>query len=279
MYPSSSKNWLKIIMMGKICSKCKIEKELGEYHKYKNSKDGVKNICKKCISDNNKKPEEREKINVTNRKWRNENNEKIKEYRKKYYNKNKEKIQLKNKEWKLNNPEKYKEIIDSYHEKNHNLLKIKKKQYRDKNREKLLNLTNKWKIDNYYRYLEKKREYNKSEIGLKNKRKNYHKNKEKNNYIIAWRTVLINTIRRVGTSKEGKTNELLGYSPIQLKEHIEKQFVDGMSWDNWGEWHIDHIKPVSSFDKSEKICIINSLDNLRPLWALDNLKKSNKIIN
>jgi len=42
--------------MGKICSKCKIEKELGEYHKYKNSKDGVKNICKKCISDNNIKP-------------------------------------------------------------------------------------------------------------------------------------------------------------------------------------------------------------------------------
>ena len=43
----------------------------------------------------------------------------------------------------------------------------------------------------------------------------------------------------------------------QLKEHIEKQFVDGMSWDNWGEWHIDHIKPVSKFDKSEKITIIN----------------------
>jgi len=65
----------------------------------------------------------------------------------------------------------------------------------------------------------------------------------------------------------------------QLKEHIEKQFVDGMSWDNWGEWHIDHIKPVSKFDKSEKITIINSLNNLQPLWAVDNLKKSNKILN
>jgi len=53
---------------------------------------------------------------------------------------------------------------------------------------------------------------------------------------------------------------------------------DGMSWSNWGEWHLDHIKPVSSFDKSGKICIINSLDNLQPLWAADNLKKSNKII-
>lgn len=133
--------------------------------------------------------------------------------------------------------------------------------------------------ENYDRYLKTKREYNKSEIGLKNKRENYYKNKEKNNHIIAWRRVLINTLLRVGTSKEGKTNELLGYSAIQLKEHIEKQFTEGMSWDNWGEWHLDHIRPVSSFNKSEKMSIINSLDELQPLWALDNLRKSNKIIN
>jgi hypothetical protein len=66
---------------------------------------------------------------------------------------------------------------------------------------------------------------------------------------------------------------------FKLKEHIEKLFVEGMSWENHGEWHIDHIKPVSKFDKTEKISIINSLDNLQPLWAVDNLKKSNKIIN
>lgn len=89
---------------------------------------------------------------------------------------------------------------------------------------------------------------------------------------------MINTIKRLGTSKEGKTNELLGYSALELKEHIEKQFTDGMSWDNWGKWYIDHVKPVSKFDKSEKISIINSLDNLQPLWATENLTKSNKII-
>jgi len=71
----------------------------------------------------------------------------------------------------------------------------------------------------------------------------------------------------------------LGYSAIKLKESIESKFMTGMTWENWGEWHIDHIKPVSSFNKNEKVSTVNSLDNLQPLWAIDNLKKGNKIIN
>jgi len=49
-----------------------------------------------------------------------------------------------------------------------------------------------------------------------------------------------------------------------------------LSWDNHGEWHIDHIIPVSRFDESVDIKIMNSLSNLQPLWAKDNLKKSNR---
>jgi hypothetical protein len=266
-------------MTGKICSNCGIEKELHEFHKFTHSKDGRKTICKICISIKNKTKDERVKSNKRNNEWRNKNKEKIKQYKKKDYLKNKDKILLKNKEWRLKNLEKYKEISDSYRDKNRDLLKNKKKEYRDNNREKLLNLTKKWVSENYDRYIKKKKEYNKSEIGLKKKRENYYKNKEKNNHIIAWRTILTNTIKRIGTGKEGKTNEILGYSATQLKEHIEKQFVDGMSWENWGEWHIDHIIPVSMFENTEKISIINSLDNLQPLWASDNLKKSNKLKN
>jgi hypothetical protein len=48
-----------------------------------------------------------------------------------------------------------------------------------------------------------------------------------------------------------------------------------MSWDNWGEWHIDHIIPVSKFEKETPPSIVNSLSNLQPLWAIDNYKKSN----
>jgi len=73
----------------------------------------------------------------------------------------------------------------------------------------------------------------------------------------------------------------LGYTLDELKWHIEKQFVRGMSWDNAGEWHIDHIIPLSSFrfssTEDEEFLAAWALTNLRPMWALDNQRKSNKI--
>lgn len=266
-------------MRRKICSKCGIEKEFFDFHKFIHSKDGRKSICKSCVLEQRKDGEEKIKNNKRNMIWRQKNPEKVKEYRKKEYVKNRDVILLRNKMWKEKNPKKLKKIMDSYREKNKEFLNIKKKDYREKNKERVLNLTRRWIKDNYERYQQKKNEYRKSEIGLKKKRDNYRKNKEKNNHIIAWRSILINTIKRIGTTKEGKTNEALGYSAKELKENIEYKFTEGMSWENWGEWHIDHIKPVSKFDKSEKITIINSLDNLQPLWAKDNLMKSNKFLN
>ena len=66
--------------------------------------------------------------------------------------------------------------------------------------------------------------------------------------------------------KNGKTIELLGYSAIQLKIHIESLFTEGMNWDNYGEWHIDHIKPLNSFEKNSLPSVVNALSNLRPMW-------------
>jgi hypothetical protein len=72
--------------------------------------------------------------------------------------------------------------------------------------------------------------------------------------------------------------DLLGYSISDLMAHLEKQFSDGMSWSNYGAWHIDHRKPVCSFEfesKNDKQFLeCWKLDNLRPLWAKDNLIKS-----
>ena len=82
-----------------------------------------------------------------------------------------------------------------------------------------------------------------------------------------------------GGKKSLKTYDILGYNTDKLKERIEFQFKDGMSWENHGEWHIDHIIPCDAFDltnpEEQKKCF--NYINLQPLWAKDNLKKSNKI--
>jgi len=80
------------------------------------------------------------------------------------------------------------------------------------------------------------------------------------------------------SSKSVKTNELLGCSFEELQTHIESLFLNGMNWDNMGEWHIDHIIPLAAFDLSnveiQKIAF--NYKNLQPLWAIDNLKKGAK---
>ncbi len=74
--------------------------------------------------------------------------------------------------------------------------------------------------------------------------------------------------------------DLLPYTVDDLKAHLESQFVDGMSWENAGEWHIDHIRPVSSFNYDSpdhpEFLQCWALDNLQPLWATDNCSKNAK---
>lgn len=80
--------------------------------------------------------------------------------------------------------------------------------------------------------------------------------------------------------KSHKTLDLLGYTMEDLKTHLEKQFTGGMSWDNFGEWHVDHIVPLSSFAITSELCpglqAAWALSNLRPLWAIENYQKSAK---
>ena len=127
------------------------------------------------------------------------------------------------------------------------------------------------KLTEYYKSNPSKRVYNK-ELQLKR----YQKNK-----------VTFNFSRRMRKSlngiKESKSWEtLVNYSLEDLKLHLEKQFTNGMSWENYGEWHIDHILPISSFNiqdyNDEYFQKCWSLENLQPMWAVENIKKSNKII-
>lgn len=77
--------------------------------------------------------------------------------------------------------------------------------------------------------------------------------------------------------KTNKTQELLGCSFSELKVHLESQFKDGMSWENYGEWHIDHIHPLSLFDLTDEAQLKRACHytNLQPMWEPDNLKKGN----
>lgn len=81
-----------------------------------------------------------------------------------------------------------------------------------------------------------------------------------------------------GLSKSNTTLHLLGCTIEDLRVHLEAQFQSGMTWDNYGEWHIDHKKPCASFDltdsNQQKQCF--HYTNLQPLWAIDNLIKSKK---
>lgn len=91
-----------------------------------------------------------------------------------------------------------------------------------------------------------------------------------------------------GRSKNSATFTYIGCTPSELRQYLESKFLDGMSWENYGNpsgdhssgWHIDHIIPLSSFDFSveENIYVAWHYSNLRPLWGLDNLRKSNRII-
>lgn len=81
-------------------------------------------------------------------------------------------------------------------------------------------------------------------------------------------------------TKRNKTFNYVGCSRDELKKWFEHIFEDGMSWDNYGKWHIDHIVPCSSFDLSNEDEILKcfSWKNLRPCWSIENIIKGNKII-
>lgn len=80
------------------------------------------------------------------------------------------------------------------------------------------------------------------------------------------------------TNNSGKGSKLFGCTSQQLRDHLENQFKPGMTWENYGKWHVDHIVPVSSFNLNdiEQRNKCYNYTNLQPLWAEENMKKSNK---
>ena len=99
------------------------------------------------------------------------------------------------------------------------------------------------------------------------------------NFIQIMRQSIRTSFKRKGYTKKSKSYTILGAEWNVVKEYFESLFVDGMNWDNYGEWHIDHIIPISTSCCEDEVVKLCYYKNLQPLWAKDNLLKSNKIQN
>jgi hypothetical protein len=86
-----------------------------------------------------------------------------------------------------------------------------------------------------------------------------------------------NALRKSG--KAGSAIKLLGCSIEDAKSYIEGKFAQGMAWSNWGAWHLDHIRPLASFDLSDPAELAQAchFTNLQPLWAGENMRKGGRV--
>lgn len=185
-----------------------------------------------------------------------------------------------------------------YAEDNKERIAERKKAYRKKNKAEISSYNKKYKKENSLAISEKYKEWSaknkekKSEhwkawyCANKDKKaayqKIYKRNRLKADPIFRMTHNLGCGLRKAmkGTSKPKKTMELLGCSQEYLREHLSAQFTEGMTLENYGEWHIDHIQAVSLFDHNdpEQVAICWHYTNMQPMWAKDNIIKSNKIV-
>lgn len=138
-------------------------------------------------------------------------------------------------------------------------------------------------LNNKEDILEKNREYLKTYKEIYKERRN-KLNKEKLKTDVCFR--LSHYLRRRINSaikrdqRAGSAVSDLGCSVQFFKTYIESKFQNGMTWDNHGDWHLDHIQPLSSFDLMDREQFLKAAHytNYQPLWAEDNLKKSNSLL-
>lgn len=242
----------------KLCSKCKISKDLNSFHNCSTSKDGLKSSCKECRNSDSVIRRKSEKFKIKDREYRENNKERLKEYKKEYYENNKEEI-----------------------------LKNSKKYYNDNkdyinNRNSIYSINNKENISKYQKeyYLNNKEilnEYKKDWFGEKYKSDNVFRLKNNISSLIR------SSLKKNGFKKKSKSVDILGCDIEKLKIYLESKFEDWMSWDNYGKydgspksgWDIDHKIPLSSGITEEDMINLNHYTNLQPLcgYINRNIKK------
>lgn len=133
-------------------------------------------------------------------------------------------------------------------------------------------------------YLKEYREKNIDDI--RKTKRDYERNRKARDplykLISNFRTAIYTVLKESNVDKYGHYFEILQYTPEELINHLEKQFIDTMSWNNYGIWHVDHKLPITSFDIQEmgdkEFMRCWCLDNLQPMWGEENIRKSNKLL-
>jgi len=247
------------ILTEKKCTKCKKIKKLEAFGFDNRAKDGRQGRCRDCTKE-------------IKRQHRRDN---LEEYRE---------------NWRIKykiSPEKHREESRLYRKNPKNRLKIRKTKmnWGKANPEKIREYRQRWRKANKERVRETARRWCKSnpekvkERNRKSKEKLYGTSQGKLNHCMS--SAVYNAL---SSNKNGRGWELLvGYTVIQLKKHLEKNFKHGMSWNNYGKngWHIDHIIPQSAFnfEKPEDIDFKRcwALKNLQPMWAKENISKGDRL--
>jgi len=232
-------------MKTKVCLKCKKEKPLSAefFHRNKARKSGFQDYCKECVLKRAKEYYQRPEVK-----------ERYKERMKEYYQR--PEVKERYKEWgkEYNQRPEVKERLKEYYQRPE--VKEKRKEWSEE----------------YYQRPE-----------VKEKAKEYMKEMYKNNPEFRLssnvRRSLSQSLKKFKLKKENKTFEILDFTLFDLISHLESQFGENMNWDNYGSyWHLDHIRPVSSFSfKSTKCPEFKEcwdLNNLQPLEASENFSKN-----
>jgi len=223
----------------KTCKRCEIEQPLDEFRTSHGGK-YRRHVCRSC---------ER----AYARKWKRENPDKLKSYSE-LSEDAKERRRARCREYKAENKRLVSQHRKSYYEANRDKELIRGREYKRS-----------WYKANKKEIIRKSIEY---------KRKRYREDPDFAT-CCTMRWMLKRVLARLGHEKTGRTHEELGYSATMLRLRIETNFRKGMSWGNYGEWHIDHTIPIAHFvAKGEsRPSVINALCNLRPMWAHENMSK------
>jgi len=215
-------------------------------------------------------------------------------YQSKYNIDNKEERRLKKKLYYEKNKIKLLKDMKKYQSEHKTEIKINMKEYYKTHKEERKNYINnhkedikkyskEWYIKNkLIDNLKSKEYYKNNKEKILKKHETYLNNRYKKDINFRLAKCLRSRIYKAlkGNPKPSTTMKLVGCSIDFLKQHLESKFTEGMSWKNYGSWHVDHIIPCASFDMSkiedQKSCFYYT--NLQPLWAEENILKNNKIL-